>query len=45
MRMKAKVLQKLYQSGKVTQEGLHAAVEDGVITQEEYEAIIGANAE
>lgn len=40
MSNKAKTLQNLYRRGKVTEEGLQKAVEDGVITQEEYNTII-----
>ena len=41
MSAKAKALQNLYKRGKITREGLLKAVEDGVITQEEYVMIVG----
>ena len=41
MSSRAKILQQLYKKGKVTKEGLHQAVLDGVITVEEYEIIVG----
>ena len=41
MSAKAKVLQNLYRRGKVTEEGLRKAVADGVMTEEEYELIVG----
>ena len=40
MSARAKALANLYKRGKITIEGLQRAVEDGVITQEEYEMII-----
>ena len=42
MSARAKALQNLYRRGKITIEGLQKAVEDGVITQEEYNIIVGA---
>lgn len=42
MSSKAKVLQNLYRRGKVTVAGLQKALKDGVITQEEYNIILGA---
>lgn len=41
MSSKAKILQTLYKKGKVTKEGLLKAVNDGVITPEEYQEIVG----
>jgi len=40
MSRKAEILKKLYKEGKITVEGLKKAVEDGVITQEEYLQIL-----
>lgn len=40
MTAKAKALKTLYIAGKVTKEGLEKAVSDGVISIEEFEAII-----
>lgn len=40
MSAKAKALRTLYKRGKVTLEGVQQALEDGVITQAEYEWII-----
>lgn len=37
----AKVLADLYRRGKVTKQGLLKAVNDGVITPEEYQEIVG----
>lgn len=36
----AKTLDNLYRRGKVTEEGLRQAVEDGVITEAEYNTIV-----
>lgn len=44
MSKKAKILQKIYNIGKVTKEGLRKAVSDGVITEEEFELITGDKA-
>lgn len=33
-------LKRLYKSGRLTKEGLRKAVEDGLITEEQYEEII-----
>lgn len=41
MSARAKALMNLYKRGKITIEGLQKAVEDGVITQEEYDMIVG----
>lgn len=41
MSSRAKILQKLYNEGKVTENGLRQAVIDGVITAEEFEIIVG----
>ena len=41
MSQKAKTLQQLYLRGKVTKEGLLKAVQDGVITEDEYIEIVG----
>ena len=41
MSAKAKALMNLYRRGKVTIEGLQKAVQDGVITEEEYLIIVG----
>ena len=41
MSARAKALMNLYKRGKITVEGLQKAVADGVITQEEYEMIVG----
>lgn len=41
MSRKALILKKLYDSGRVTREGLRQAVADGVITEEEYREITG----
>ena len=42
MSPRARALQNLYRRGKITIEGLQKAVEDGVITQEEYEIIVNS---
>lgn len=42
MSARAKALQNLYRRHKITIEGLQKAVEDGVITQDEYNQIVGA---
>lgn len=39
--MSKKTLMDLYRRGKVTKEGLKKAVKDGVITQTDYEEIVG----
>lgn len=39
MSIKAETLKRLHLTGKVTEEGLRRAVNDGVITQEEYNEI------
>lgn len=44
MSEKAKILQNLYSTGKVTKEGLRKAVSDSVITEEEFELITGDKA-
>jgi hypothetical protein len=41
MSARAKALQNLYKRGKITIEGLRQAVADGVITQEEFDIIVG----
>ncbi len=41
MSERAKALMNLYRRGKVSVEGLQQAVADGVITQEEYDIIVG----
>ena len=41
MSPRAKALRNLYRRHKITIEGLHQAVVDGVITPEEYELIVG----
>lgn len=43
MSARAKTLQMLYRKHKVTLEGLRKAVNDGVITQAEFEIITGGN--
>lgn len=43
MSPRAKALQNLYKRGKITIEGLQKAVEDGIITEEEYNIIVGSN--
>lgn len=40
MSPRARALRNLYKRHKITQAGLQQAVEDGVITQAEYELII-----
>lgn len=40
MSPKAKALMNLYRRGKITINGLQKAVEDGVITQAEYDLIV-----
>lgn len=40
MSPKAKALMNLYRRGKITISGLQKAVEDGVITQAEYDLIV-----
>lgn len=39
MSARAKALMMLYKRGKITREGLRQAVNDGVITAEEYEKL------
>lgn len=39
MSRKAMILKRMYDAGKISAEGLHKAVADDVITEEEYEAI------
>lgn len=39
--MSKKVLKDLYRRGKITKGGLQKAVKDKVITQEEYQEIVG----
>ena len=41
MSIKAKVLKRLYDRGKVTKDGLRQSVTDGVITADEYLTITG----
>ena len=41
MSAKFRILKKLYDAGKVTKDGLRQAVQDGVITADEYEQITG----
>lgn len=41
MSARAKALQTLYRRGRVTIDGLRQAVEDGVITPEEFKIITG----
>lgn len=41
MSARAKALQNLYKRGKITIDGLRQAVADGVITQEEFDIIVG----
>ena len=41
MSPKAKALLNLYRHHKITIEGLQHALSDGVITQEEYDIIVG----
>lgn len=43
MSRKAQILDKMYKQGKVTIDGLRQAVEDGVITEAEFEEITGEN--
>ena len=43
MSQSAKILTKLYNAGSITAYGLRKAVEDGVITEEEYTLIIIGN--
>lgn len=43
MSTKAKILQRLYKAGKVSYAGLEKAVQDGVITDEEFREITQAN--
>ena len=41
MSARAKALQNLYRRHKITVDGLRKAVEDGVITQDEFDIIVG----
>ena len=41
MSKRAEVLKRLYDSGRVTVDGLRKAVTDGVITEAEFSEIIG----
>lgn len=41
MSSRAKILQRLYKQGRITKDGLLQAVIDGVITEAEYEKIVG----
>lgn len=41
MSIKAKAMRNLYNKGRITVEGLRKAVEDGVITAEEFAQITG----
>lgn len=41
MSAKAKAMKNLYKRGKVTLAGVQQALSDGVITQEEYDWIVG----
>lgn len=41
MSAKAKALMNLYRRRKITIEGLQKAVQDGIITEEEYLMIVG----
>ena len=41
MSAKAKALRTLYKRGKITLEGVQAALNDGIITQAEYDWIVG----
>lgn len=41
MTSKAKAIQTLYRANRITKEGVHQAVEKGVITAEEYYIITG----
>ena len=41
MSSKAKAIRTLYRAKRITVEGILQAVEDGLITAEEYEAITG----
>ena len=43
MSRKAMILKKLYDAGRVTEEGLRKAVADGVITEAEYKEITGVS--
>lgn len=40
MSNRAKALRNLYRRGKITIDGLRQAVQDGVITQEEFDLIV-----
>lgn len=39
MSKRAEILKKLYAAGRITEEGVRKAADDGVITEEEYAAI------
>lgn len=41
MSAKAKAINTLYKIGKIDAYGVHKAYEDGIITHEEYEMIVG----
>lgn len=45
MSIRVRMLEKLYRQGKVTVEGLSKAVADGVMTQEQMDAIVGTGTE
>lgn len=40
MSAKAKVLDRLYRKGRISAEGVRQALEDGIITEEEYKQIV-----
>lgn len=40
MSIKAKAMRNLYNKGRITVEGLYKAIEDGIITLEEFNLII-----
>lgn len=40
MSINAKALQRLYNYGKITENGLLKAITDGIITEEEYNIIV-----
>lgn len=42
MSIKARILNKLYQQGKVSAAGIAKALSDGTITQEEHDTIVNA---
>lgn len=41
MSAKAKALQNLYKRGRITKDAVRQAMEDGVITEQEYIEIVG----